>query len=92
MGNARLTCSKRRNIKPAFIDRDANNVRTTQFVMCAQCRIARVLYRKGTLTSEKLHQHPVKVLRPSSDDDLLGRSLQPAKVSQMLSDRSAQFF
>ena len=55
MGNARLTCSKRRNIKPAFIDRDANNVRTAQFVMCAQCRVARVLYRKGTLTSKKLH-------------------------------------
>ena len=55
MGNARLTCSKRRNIKPAFIDRDANNVRTAQFVMCAQCRVARVLYCKGTLTSKKLH-------------------------------------
>ena len=72
MGNARLTCSECRNIKPAFIDRDANNVRTTQFVMRAQRRIPRIFHRKGTLTSKKLHQHPVKVLRPSSDDDLFG--------------------
>ena len=72
VGNARLTRSERCNVKPVFVDRDADNVRTAQFVMSAQRRITRIFHREGALTSKKLHQHPVKVLRPSSDDDLLG--------------------
>ena len=48
-------CSKRRNIKPAFIDRDANNVRTAQFVAVCAMQGSQGFYCKGTLTSKKLH-------------------------------------